>query len=81
MTDCSKCAIQKRLKEHPDIKISDPDVMSRVIYEKINKNSMNKEELELQACGERIKEEKNVSMTTALKICSQMQKNSKHKDY
>ena len=81
MTDCSKCEIQTRIKDHPDIKISDPDVLSRVIYEKINKNSMSNEELELQACGERIKKEKNVTMTTALKICSQMQKNSKNKKY
>jgi hypothetical protein len=82
MTDCSKCAIQKRLNENPDTKSSNTDALSRVIYEKINKLSGdNKEENEMNACAERIIKEKSVSKETAVRMCQVLMSKKKKEDY
>lgn len=87
MTDCSKCAIQKRLNENTDTKNSNTDAMSRVIFEKINKLSGNNyddeydkdEENEMNACVKNIMEEKGISKETAIRMCGIINSNKKKK--
>jgi len=80
MTDCSKCAIQKRLNENNDTKNSNTDAMSRVIYEKINKLSKHeKEDMEMNACVSDIMEKKGVSKETAVRMCNIMMSSKKKK--